>query len=87
MTHNLPLGSMTAFSRRVTTSLQNKVTIAAGEPFISLFKPDEIERLVERSGFARVEHFGPDEARRTYLDGRPDVHIAGAQRIIVARVA
>jgi methyltransferase (TIGR00027 family) len=87
MTYNLPPGSMTAFSRRITTSLQNRVTIAAGEPFISLFKPDEIERLVERSGFVRIEHFGPDEARRTYLGGRPEAQIAGAQRIIVARVA
>jgi len=87
MTYNLPPSSMTAFSRRVTTSLQNKVAIAAGEPFISLFTPEEIERLVKRSGFVRVEHFGPDEARRTYLDGRPDVQVAGAQRMIIASVA
>ena len=87
MTYNLPTASMSAFDRRVATSIQSAVAIPAGEPFISLFTAEEIERLVTRSGFVRVEHFGPDEARRTYLDGRPDVRIAGAQRIIVANVA
>jgi methyltransferase (TIGR00027 family) len=86
MTYNLPPSSMTAFDRRVTTSLQ-KVAIAVGEPFISLFTPEEIGRLVKWSGFVRVKHFGPEEARRIYLDGRPDVQVAGAQRVICASVA
>ena len=87
MTYNLPASLMTAFDRHVSASVQNNVAIAASEPFISLFTPEEIEQLVERSGFVRVEHFGHDEARRTYLDGRPNVEIAGAQRMIIASVA
>jgi len=87
MTYNRPPASMTAFDRRVSTSVQHAVAIPAGEPFISLFTPEEIERLVAQSGFVRVEHFGPDEARRTYLEGRGDVPIAGVQRVLVATVA
>lgn len=87
MTYNVPLSRMTAFSRRVTTSLQRTVAVAAGEPFISLFTPEEIELLVRRSGFVRVVHFGPDDAIRAYLHGRQDIQVAGAQRMIIASVA
>jgi methyltransferase (TIGR00027 family) len=87
MTYNQPPALMTALDRRVSTSIQSAVAIPAGEPFISLFTPEDIEQLVADSGLTRVEHFGPDEARRTYLDGRADVPIAGVQRVLVASVA
>ncbi|HET7740455.1 MAG TPA: hypothetical protein VFL67_07405, partial [Mycobacterium sp.] len=87
MTYNRPPALMTPFDLRVATSIQNAVAIPAGEPFVSLFTPEEIERLVARSGFVGVEHFGPDEARRTYLDGRADLPIAGAQRVLAASIA
>lgn len=84
MTYNVPLPEVSDYSRRVTSGLQ-LVTAEGGEPFISFFLPDEIERLVADHGFTGIEHFGADEARRAYLGGR-DVPIAGAQRVLLATV-
>ena len=62
-------------------------TTEAGEPFLSLFIPKEIEALLREIGFADIMHFGPEEAVRTYFPGRTDVRFGGAQRLIVATVA
>jgi methyltransferase (TIGR00027 family) len=77
LTYNPPLG------------VQNVVAdIAAemGEPFVSLFEPAEAEELMRRHGFDDIVHFGPAEALATYFAGRGDVHIHGAQRLMVAKV-
>ncbi len=34
-----------------------------------------------------IVHFGPEEARSTYFQGRSDVQFGGAQRLLVATVA
>jgi len=57
-----------------------------GEPFISRFLPAEMAQLLRRHGFGEITDFGPDEARAAYFAGRPDVEIAGAQRLIAATV-
>ncbi len=57
-----------------------------GERFVSLFTPEEIEAVMVGHGFVDVTHFGPDEALTAYFGGRPDVLIAGAQRILSASV-
>jgi hypothetical protein len=39
-----------------------------------------------RNGFGEITDFGPDEARASYFQGRTDIDIAGAQRLIAATV-
>jgi hypothetical protein len=57
-----------------------------GEPFVSRFRPDEISQLMRRHGFGEIADFGPDEARAAYFQGRADLEIAGAQRLVAATV-
>jgi methyltransferase (TIGR00027 family) len=57
-----------------------------GEPWISFFTPAEAEALLRRCGFAEVDHFGPEEALRTYFAGRSDIRLAMPQRLLVATV-
>jgi hypothetical protein len=57
-----------------------------GEPFVSLFLVAEIEELLRRHRFGDIVHFGSQEARALYFDGRADVEIAGAQRLVAAAV-
>jgi methyltransferase (TIGR00027 family) len=58
-----------------------------GEPFVSLFEPDEIERLLRDHQFTDIVHFGPDDARRCYFPGRTDVQFPGAQLLVAGTVA
>jgi O-methyltransferase involved in polyketide biosynthesis len=67
-------------------SRMSRVVGEMGEPWISLFTPDEAEDLLVRCGFGEVEHFGPAEAIRTYFAGRPDVRLRMPQRLLVATV-
>jgi methyltransferase (TIGR00027 family) len=43
-----------------------------GEPWLSFFKPAEMEAVLRQAGFSSVEHFGPEEAHERYLRGRTD---------------
>jgi methyltransferase (TIGR00027 family) len=54
-----------------------------GEPFLSLFYPQEVEALLRERGFTGVEHFGPAELRRLYLKERPNAPISGIERLAV----
>lgn len=56
-----------------------------GEPFVSLFRQDEIERLLIEHGFDSVTHFGADEAVSRYF-GATDVGLADVQRLVTAVV-
>ena len=57
-----------------------------GEPFLSLFRPDDFDALVRRSGFSRVDQAGPDELVRLYLADRPDAQLTGIERLATAYV-
>jgi methyltransferase (TIGR00027 family) len=57
-----------------------------GEPFVSLFRRDEIERLLVEHGFDSVTHFGAEEAVRRYFGGT-DVGVPDVQRLVTAVVA
>jgi methyltransferase (TIGR00027 family) len=59
---------------------------ARGEPFLSMFRPDEIDQLIRRNGFTRVDHLGPHELRALYLSDRPEVQIPGIERLAIAFV-
>ena len=57
-----------------------------GEPFVSLFRRDEMERLLAEHGFGSVAHFGAEDAVRHYFRGA-DVRIPDVQRLVTAVVA
>jgi methyltransferase (TIGR00027 family) len=57
-----------------------------GEPFLSLFRPDDFDALLRRSGFSRVDQAGPDELVRLYLADRPDAQLTGIERLATAYV-
>jgi methyltransferase (TIGR00027 family) len=57
-----------------------------GEPFLSLFRSDELDQLLLRSGFARVAQVGPLELIQRYLVDRPDAQLTGIERLATAYV-
>ena len=85
LTYNLPLSALDGLGLATSGPLRT-MTAEMGEPFISLFLPSEIEALMQELAFSDIEHFRPEEMIRKYFPGRADVHLGGAQRILVARV-
>ena len=59
---------------------------ARGEPFLSLFRPDEIEATLRDAGFGKVEQVEAEELRRRYLRDWPDAPLTGIERLAVATV-
>src|SRR5262249_28032600 len=85
-TYNLPRGALTGISLTMATATRAAVR-ELGEPMISLFTPAEIEQLLRELGYHEITHFGPEEAGNTYFADRQDVHLGGAERILIATVA
>ena len=85
LTYNQPNQALTGLAAETDAALSS-MAAEMGEPFISLFRPAEIEALLQECGFDQIEHFGPDEARAKYFAGRDDVQFLGAQRIITGTV-
>jgi methyltransferase (TIGR00027 family) len=86
LTYNLPKDALQGMGA-TTDAVLSGFAVEMGEPFVSLFLPDEIERMLRDHGFDDVVHFGPEEARSMYFSGRTDVRFGGAQRLIAASVA
>ncbi|HET7768846.1 MAG TPA: class I SAM-dependent methyltransferase [Chloroflexota bacterium] len=86
LTYNRPGSALSGVGLETQTALAG-IAGELGEPIVTLFEPDEIERLLRDHGFGQIEHFGPDEAVRTYFAGRDDVRFGGAQRLVGATVA
>jgi methyltransferase (TIGR00027 family) len=57
-----------------------------GEPFLSLFRADDFDALLLRSGFSRVDETGPDELVELYLADRPGAQLTGIERLATAYV-
>jgi methyltransferase (TIGR00027 family) len=85
LTYNQPPDALDSFSEAVTRTF-SALAGQMGEPFVSFFLPAEIEELLRRQGFGDIVHFGSQEARAVYFDGRADIAIAGAQRLVVGTV-
>jgi O-methyltransferase involved in polyketide biosynthesis len=85
LTYNQPPDVLTSGDAQITAAMA-ALAAKMGEPFISRFRFAEMARLLQQNGFSEITDFGPDEARAAYFAGRPDVQIAGAQRIISATV-
>jgi methyltransferase (TIGR00027 family) len=85
LTYNLPPPALHDQGRAIGSRM-SRMAGEMGEPWISFFTPAEAEALLRRCGFAKVDHFGPAEAIRTYFAGRPDVRLGMPQRLLVATV-
>jgi methyltransferase (TIGR00027 family) len=85
LTYNPPLSTLKDQELAMQTRI-SRLAGEMGEPFISLFTPAEAEALLRRCGFGEVEHFGREEAIRTYFGGDPDVRLDVPQRLLVATV-
>ena len=53
---------------------------------MTFFTPSEAAALMRDEGYVDVRDFGGQEAYRKYFGVRNDVGVAGAQRVLVARV-
>jgi methyltransferase (TIGR00027 family) len=85
LTYNQPLSALSGFSAEVAATFSG-LAGELGEHFVSVFLPQEIERVVAAHGFVDVCQFGAEEALATYFGGRSDVSLAGAQRLLTAAV-
>jgi methyltransferase (TIGR00027 family) len=86
LTYNQPQAALQGMGAQVEAVLV-RIAAGMGEPFVSLFHPAEMERLLRDQHFDEIVHFGPDEALATYFKGREDVRFGGAQRLVAATVA
>ncbi len=50
------------------------------------FEPDELEQHLHLFGFRRVDHFSAQDARRVYLQDRPDVRLTDIERPVTATI-
>ncbi len=58
---------------------------ARGEPWISRFHPDEMERVLRELGCGEVHHIGPDEMARRYFSDRMDqLPVARFEQLMLA---
>lgn len=66
----LPPGALPARERDLLSRSMER-TAAQGEPFVSMFEPNELANKLRLAGFQETRDFGPREAGR-YLAGRSD---------------
>jgi methyltransferase (TIGR00027 family) len=85
LTYNLPKSALQDRAVELDMTIQ-RFASETGETFLSLFTPEEMEKLLIEHGYGEIKHFGPEEAVRTYFAGRSDVRFGGAQRLICATV-
>jgi methyltransferase (TIGR00027 family) len=57
-----------------------------GEPFKSLFDPAALTGELKALGFSQVQDVGPRELNRSYFTGAGALRVAGAGRLMLARV-
>ena len=85
LTYNQPPAVLRGTTAQIAAAFAG-IAAEMGEPFVSRFLPGQIHQLLREHGFGEIADFGPDEARAVYFQGRTDVEIAGAQRLIAATV-
>jgi methyltransferase (TIGR00027 family) len=92
----LPKGSSICFDYRVAESLLNPVerligelagqrAAAVGEPWLSAFEPDGLQKQMLELGFSEAETYGPEVLNRRYLYRRKD-GLRTSARVMCARV-
>src|SRR5256886_3360098 len=71
MTYNQPLSALHGIALELDSAIRTFAT-EAGEPFLSLFIPQEIGAPLRESGVADIMDFGPEEAAPTSFSGRTE---------------
>jgi len=85
LTYNQPPAALGGTTGQIAAAFAG-IAAEMGEPFVSRFLPGQMHRLLREHGFGEIADFGPEEARASYFQGRTDIDIAGAQRLIAATV-
>jgi methyltransferase (TIGR00027 family) len=85
LTYNQPPVALGGTTAQIAAAFAG-IAAEMGEPFVSRFLPGQIDQLLREHGFGEIADFGPQEARTSYFQGRTNVEIAGAQRLIAATV-
>ena len=85
LTYNQPWAALQGIAAQVSATFVGIAT-QMGEPFLSQFLSDEIDRLLGRHGFGNTVDVGPEDARVRYFEGRSEVDIGGSERVISATV-
>jgi methyltransferase (TIGR00027 family) len=71
MTFTLPLDMIDEPERSQHAAIYERAR-AAGTPFVSFFRPEEMLDLAREAGFSHAEHIGTDEIVARYFEGRSD---------------
>jgi methyltransferase (TIGR00027 family) len=71
MTFTLPLDMIDEPERSQHAAVYERAR-AAGTPFVSFFRPEEMLDLAREAGFSHAEHIGTDEIAARYFDSRSD---------------
>jgi len=80
-----PAEALSPAQRRVMQSMATRVA-AAGEPFRTSFKPDEIRSVLQNAGFIFVEDMDTAALNARYCQGRDDAFaLRGIAHIVRAR--
>jgi methyltransferase (TIGR00027 family) len=85
LTYNRPKDTLEGMAASVDEVVAG-IASDFGEPFVSLFERDDIEKLLRDHYFTDIVHFGPDDARRTYFADHADVQFPGAQLLVAGTV-
>lgn len=76
---------LSAAAQMIVKRLADRVA-AAGEPWITYFKPVELEALLRRCGFRVMEDLGGEELTARYLANNPDLRLGPSGRIMRAQL-
>jgi methyltransferase (TIGR00027 family) len=72
--------------RAVVEALESRVA-AVGEPFVTFFRPHDLDDQLRAAGFSARRDYGPDEVNAEYFANRTDgLRTGGLARIAYARV-
>jgi O-methyltransferase involved in polyketide biosynthesis len=67
----VPAETLAGEERSLVTTLADQAA-AVGEPWLSFFRPGDMEAHLRQMGYGKVIHFGPLQATERYLLGRTD---------------
>jgi methyltransferase (TIGR00027 family) len=85
LSYNPPPEALSDRGRSLLAAI-SRTAAGFGEPFVSLFRREEIDRLLAQHGFGSVTHSGAAEAARDYFGGE-DMGMPGVQHLAVATLA
>lgn len=84
--YGIPPSELNFVARMIYKQFADRVA-AAGEPWITYFKPDELDALLRRCGFTRIDDFDGETLMARYLTNHPDLRLGPTGHIAHARVA